>query len=106
MDPETQPFVGPRPFKRDDAPFFFGRDREGNELVSLIISHAEVLLYAQSGAGKTSLINAKLWNLLEDEELEVLPVTRVQGPPTSVLPSSKIKNIYVFNALVRWLPPT
>jgi WD40 repeat protein len=106
MDLEAQPFVGPRPFRRDDAPFFFGRDREGNELLSLIISHAEVLLYAQSGAGKTSLINAKLWNLLEDEELEVLPVTRVQGPPTSALPRSKIKNIYVFNALVRWLPPT
>ena len=106
MDPQTQPFVGPRPFKRDDAPLFFGRDREGNELLSLIISHAEVLLYAQSGAGKTSLIHARLWNLLEDEELEVLPVTRVQGPPTSALPRSKIKNIYVFNALVRWLPPT
>jgi WD40 repeat protein len=106
MDSEAQPFVGPRPFKREDAPFFFGRDREGNELLSLIISHAEVLLYAQSGAGKTSLINAKLWNLLEDEDLEVLPVTRVQGPPTSALPRSKIKNIYVFNALVRWLPPT
>lgn len=106
MDSEVQPFVGPRPFKREDAPLFFGRDREGNELLSLIISHAEVLLYAQSGAGKTSLINAKLWNLLEDEELEVLPVTRVQGPPTSALPRANIKNIYVFNALVRWLPQT
>jgi WD40 repeat protein len=98
MVSEVQPYVGPRPFKREDAPFFFGRDREANELRSLIISHSEVLLYAQSGAGKTSLINAKLWNLLEDDDLEVLPLARVQGPQ----PRSKIANIYVFNTLVKW----
>src|SRR6266536_1539797 len=97
MVSEVQPYVGPRPFKREDAPFFFGRDREASELRSLIISHSEVLLYAQSGAGKTSLINAKLWTLLEDEGLEVLPLARVQGPQ----PSSKIPNIYALNALVK-----
>jgi hypothetical protein len=104
MVPELPPYVGPRPFKREDEPFFFGRDREGNDLVSLIISHSEVLLYAQSGAGKTSLINAKLWTLLENEDLEVLPLARVQGPPS--LPKSTIKNIYVFNTLVKWAPKT
>ena len=98
MVSEVQPYVGPRPFKREDAPFFFGRDREADELRSLIISHSEVLLYAQSGAGKTSLINTKLWTLLEDADLEVLPLARVQGPQ----PRSKIANIYVFNTLVKW----
>src|SRR6476646_148231 len=102
MASELLPYVGPAPFKREDEPFFFGRDREGNELVSLIISHSEVLLYAQSGAGKTSLINAKLRTLFEREDLEVLPLARVQGPPS--LPSSKITNIYVFNTLVKWAP--
>ena len=98
MVSEVQPYVGPRPFKREDAPFFFGRDREADELRSLIISHSEVLLYAQSGAGKTSLINTKLWTLLEDADLEVLPLARVQGPQ----PRSEIANIYVFNTLVKW----
>jgi hypothetical protein len=104
MASELPPYVGPRPFKREDEDFFFGRNREGNELVSLIISHSEVLLYAQSGAGKTSLINAKLWTLLENEDLEVLPLARVQGPPS--LPKSRITNIYVFNTLVKWAPKT
>ena len=101
MPEQPQPYVGPRPFKREDARFFFGRERESNELLSLVISHPEVLLYAQSGAGKTSLINAKLLPLLEDEGLEMLPLARVQGPP-SALPQSQIANIYVFNTLVSW----
>src|SRR5438105_2123234 len=98
MVSEVQPYVGPRPFKREDADFFFGRDREANDLRSLIISHSEVLLYAQSGAGKTSLINAKLWTLLEDDDLEVLPIASVKGPQ----PIFKVANVYVFNALVSW----
>src|SRR5215831_4958101 len=102
MAEQPQPYVGPRPFKREDAPFFFGREREGNDLLSLVISHSEVLLYAQSGAGKTSLINAKLMSVLElGEGFEVLPVARMQGPP-STLPESQIANIYVFNTLVKW----
>src|SRR5215831_17587429 len=102
MPEQPTPYIGPREFKREDAPYFFGREREGNDLLSLVISHSEVLLYAQSGAGKSSLINAKLLSLLEQGEgLEVLPLARVQGPP-SVLPQSQIVNIYVFNTLLTW----
>src|SRR5438093_7384163 len=102
MPEQPQPYVGPRPFKREDARFFFGRERESNELLSLVISHSEVLLYAQSGAGKTSLINAKLLSLLEEGEgLDVLPLASVKGPP-SILLQPEIANIYVFNTLVSW----
>ena len=102
MPEQPQPYVGPRPFKREDASFFFGRTRESNELLSLVISHTEVLLYAQSGAGKTSLINAKLLSLLEEGEgLEVLPLATMRGPP-STMSQSQIANIYVFNTLVSW----
>jgi WD40 repeat protein len=102
MTEQSQPYVGPRPFKREDAAFFFGRTRESNELLSLVISHAAVVLYSQSGAGKTSLINAKLLSLLEEGEgLDVLPLATMRGPP-STLPPSQIANIYVFNTLVRW----
>jgi predicted GTPase len=38
--------------------FFLAATRVRDALVSLIISHTEVLLYAQSGAGKSSLVNA------------------------------------------------
>ena len=55
METKLQPYVGPQPYELKDKDLFFGRDREARELVSLIISSRELLLYAQSGAGKTSI---------------------------------------------------
>ena len=79
MVTDFQPYVGPRPYQRNDLAPFFGRNREADELVSLIISSWEVLFYAQSGTGKTSLLNARITPLLEEEGFEVLPLARVQG---------------------------
>lgn len=73
------PFQGPRPFGKDDKDWFFGRDDETDEVLSLILGHKVVLVYAQSGAGKTSLLNAKIIPELEENELHVLPVARVGG---------------------------
>ena len=73
-----EPYVGPRSFRKDQREFFFGRDEEADELVSVITAHSAVLLYSQSGAGKTSLLNAKLIPKLEEEEtFYVLPPMRV-----------------------------
>jgi len=80
MPPDENPYVGPRPFESADARFFFGRDREIHDLVALIVSNPVVLLYAASGAGKSSLLNAAVVARLEhDQECEVLPVARVVG---------------------------
>jgi WD40 repeat protein len=96
------PYVGPRPFEKSDRDLFFGRVREVNELFSLLVAHRAVLLYAQSGAGKTSLVNAGLIPQLLEEGFEVLPVARVRGQiPPDVKPSD-IENIYVFHALMSW----
>lgn len=102
MVTEFQPYVGPRPYERDDPAPFFGRDYEADELLSLIISSRELLFYAQSGTGKTSLLNARVIPLLEQEEFEVLPVARVQGVPPQDLETSEIHNLYIFNALMSW----
>ena len=79
MVPEFQAYVGPQPFEERDKPIFFGRDREARDLLSMIIANNLVLVYAQSGAGKTSLINAGLIPLLKENQFEVLPVARVRG---------------------------
>jgi len=101
MPEEGNPYVGPRPFERRHAALFFGRDREVNELVSLIIAHTEVLLYSQSGAGKSSLVNARLIPLLEAEGFDVLPSARVQGVVEGVDPG-EIGNIYAFHTMMSW----
>jgi hypothetical protein len=99
------PYVGPRPFEREHQNLFFGRSREANELVSLVIAHRTVLLYAPSGAGKSSLINAGLSPLLEREGFEILPSARVQGALPQGVPTHGIANIYVFNVLLNWAEP-
>ncbi|MFN8463940.1 MAG: CHAT domain-containing protein [Caldilineaceae bacterium] len=55
-------------FRYEDAPIFFGRRRQIRELYELLISPASppvVLLYGQSGVGKSSLLEAGLRPRLE-----------------------------------------
>ena len=100
---EFQAYVGPQPFEEKDEYIFFGREREAQDLLSLVIAHNLVLLYAQSGAGKTSLINARLIPLLKKNQFEVFPVARVKGTLLENMKTQEISNIYVFNALTSWV---
>lgn len=117
----VEPYLGPRSFKRtaEDQIRFFGRDHETDEIVSLISAHKLVLVYAQSGAGKTSIFNAQVIPALESHGFEVLPVARVQVTDASstTIPISQknsgnnntntnnnsslsqIENVYIFNAI-------
>ncbi len=84
--------------KRNIKPFFSG-DREARDLRSLVIAHRLVLVYAQPGAGKTSLITAGLIYLLKEKQFEVLLVARVKGTLFGNIKSEEISNIFVFNTL-------
>jgi WD40 repeat protein len=93
---ERNPYVGPRTFLKEEGHLFYGREREARDLIALVASEQLVLFYAQSGAGKSSLINTRLIPYLESKEYEVLPVSRVTGgEPTQ----NKIDNIYIFNLI-------
>lgn len=97
-----RPYVGPRPFTRSEQNIFFGREQEVRRLSALVGAYATVLLYAQSGAGKSSLINAGLIPALETEEMQVLMPVRV-GVKSVNYQSSAVSNIYVFNAITSWI---
>jgi hypothetical protein len=92
------PFVGPRPFSAEESDVFFGRDREVDRLVSLVISQPAVLLYAVSGAGKTSLLSAGLIPELTRQGFDVLPTLRLRGP---IEPPPDASNAYIYSALWR-----
>jgi tetratricopeptide (TPR) repeat protein len=101
--PETtnRPFVGPRPFESADQLLFFGREREAEDLVSLLVTQSEVLLYAASGAGKTSLLNASLIpKLREKHRFDVLDPARVKGEMPRGVDPAGAPNIFMFNALL------
>jgi hypothetical protein len=85
VDTPEQPYVGPRPFTDEDQRIFFGRNREAEQLLSLVLAHPASLLYSPSGAGKTSLIQAKLIPLLEDRGNQILGPTRIKGETWRVL---------------------
>ena len=93
----ANPYIGPRTFLKEDGHLFFGRDREAADLEALVASERLVLFYAQSGAGKSSLINARLIPHLEEKEIpfEILSA-RVGGDAP---PGVAVENIYIYNLI-------
>jgi hypothetical protein len=57
-------YPGVKPFETDDQSVFFGRTADIDKLYEMISVEKTVLLYSESGLGKTSLINAGLIPLL------------------------------------------
>ena len=60
MLPEL-PYRGIQPYRYVDHPIFFAREQETRDLLSLVIVYRGVMLYGDSGTGKSSLINAGLF---------------------------------------------
>jgi len=96
-DSANGPYPGPRAFLDTEAALFRGRADEINDLYHLVGAYRAVLLYAQSGAGKTSLINAGLIPRL-GQSMQVVRM-RVGGSLPPGLALKPIRNIYAFNAL-------
>ncbi|MGY1761832.1 hypothetical protein ACI79G_10505 [Geodermatophilus sp. SYSU D00779] len=92
------PYVGPVSFRLGDP--LYGRDRERQDLLDLLIAERIVLLYSPSGAGKTSLIEAALVPALREAAFEVLPTIRVTHAltPESGVPTPR--NRYVSSVLL------
>jgi hypothetical protein len=98
--PHINPYVGPRTFQEEEADRFFGREREARELVALVMSERLTLFYAQSGAGKSSLLNARVIPRLRDNEgFTVLPVGRVSGVLPDEVDPRAIDNIFVYHLI-------
>lgn len=59
------PYPGMRPFTERESHYFFGRDREVQELIERLASHPLVTIIGPSGSGKSSLVFAGLVPALE-----------------------------------------
>lgn len=53
-----QPWLGLLPYKEEHHDFFFGRDREVEDILGRIRDNSLTILYGQSGLGKSSLLAA------------------------------------------------
>ena len=58
LDRIDSPYVGLAPFTEDQAPFFFGRERDQQFVVANLFATRLTILYGPSAAGKSSLLRA------------------------------------------------
>ena len=65
-------YKGPKYYEETDKDIFFGRDKETQELYYLVENSDFCVCYAESGEGKSSLINAGLSPRLRENDF--LPV--------------------------------
>lgn len=96
----AEPYVGPRSFQKEEKEIFFGRDMEKERLLSLLIANRCVVLFAQSGTGKTSLVNAGVTDLLQTEGFQSVLPTRVIGPVNEFDDKKRHKNVFEVNAAI------
>lgn len=91
------PYVGPRPYAESEWERFFGRERQAIDLLSLVLADRLVLFFAPSGAGKSSILNARLRRDLDERHFDVFPTARVSGQvPANV---GEVDNIFVFDLI-------
>lgn len=65
-EPPRNPYPGLRPFEKEDADLFFGRETHIDELLARLAQHRFVAVVGPSGCGKSSLTRAGLIPALLD----------------------------------------
>lgn len=105
-DDGGNPFVGPRSLQTGES--LYGRNHALRKLRDQIIAHRAVLLYASSGAGKSSLIQAGLIPVLEADDFQLLGITRVNIAPVAaetMAPNCNPFCLSIMMGLEERLPP-
>jgi hypothetical protein len=69
-----EPYKGLRPYQEENRDIFFGRDRERDILIDKLISNKLTLLFAATGVGKSSLLQAAVMPELKRPERRSLDV--------------------------------
>src|SRR5262245_28087857 len=96
---EPSPYPGPRAFEPKEEKMFRGRKKETADLYNLVLAHPVTLLFSQSGAGKTSLINAGLSPRLVREGVKTRRLRVGLRPHGENLRSRRNVNVFVSSAV-------
>ncbi|MEM6371800.1 MAG: hypothetical protein AAF727_03345 [Pseudomonadota bacterium] len=88
-----EPYKGTDSYQFEDSPLFFGRVREEREMSSLFLKGQLCILHAQSGAGKTSLLNARVIPRIEETGIHTVRLTPQSDPLEAVRIASMLQLI-------------
>ncbi len=92
---KSERYVGPRYFTEEDSEIFFGRDREAVELEALVVCNSLVVLHAQSGVGKSSIVRARLLpTLAKEEQFTTIGIGRLAAVASRPPDSDERRNPY------------
>jgi len=69
-----EPYKGLRPYEEQDQDYFFGRDADRDILIDKILANKLTSLFAATGVGKSSLLQAAVMPRLKDPRHEHLDV--------------------------------
>ena len=79
-----KPYKGPESYQVEDAELFFGRDHDAKQLIAKILSRRFTVVHSPSGAGKTSLLNARIIPGLEQRGWFAIRTLPQNDPTASV----------------------
>ncbi|HEY0004767.1 MAG TPA: tetratricopeptide repeat protein [Pyrinomonadaceae bacterium] len=86
------PYQGLIPYGEDDAPFFFGREKEARLIIANLFASPLTVLYGVSGVGKSSVLRAGAANQLRQrDDLLVVVFNAWQGNPLQDLKAAIVK---------------
>ncbi len=85
---KDNPWPGLASFSEEQAEFFYGREREVEDLFRRVRFNALAVLYGQSGLGKTSLVQAALFPRLRGIRFVPVPI-RIDYSPQA--PASRLQ---------------
>jgi|GEM_PF-3423457 len=86
--PDENPFLGLKPYELKDRKKFYGRDKDLFLMKDRVFSGRTTLLFAASGVGKTSFINAKIIPELNEQYYIVYHNQWTVGEPLQNLKES------------------
>lgn len=92
-EPRRNPFKLLDSFTPSDHAYFFGREYETTKLLGLVENHSTVILFGESGTGKTSLLNAGLIPSLSSAENCLVATSRPLDDPMESVRVSLIQRL-------------
>ena len=88
----AQPYKFLDYYRRNDRQLFFGRERETETFVSDIVTARLVILFAKTGSGKSSLLNAGVRPRLEELDYHTFWIRVEQDPTEAALTAFRREN--------------